>query len=92
MTSENPTRFPRRAPWNKGRLIRQKRPLKPKDVWTIRCAPPTRAPPDSLSCARRAGFLGAEPKAFLPYISHAYAFHTIPVAIKGSYIGVEVRV
>ena len=27
--------FPR-APWNKGRLIGQKRPLKPKDVWAIR--------------------------------------------------------
>jgi integrase len=27
---------PRREPWNKGRLIGQKRPLKPKDVWTIR--------------------------------------------------------
>ena len=26
----------RRAPWNKGQLIGQKRPLKPKDVWTIR--------------------------------------------------------
>jgi integrase len=26
----------RRAPWNKGRVIGQKRPLKPKDVWTIR--------------------------------------------------------
>jgi integrase len=26
----------RRTPWNKGRLIGQKRPLKPKDVWTIR--------------------------------------------------------
>ena len=25
-----------RAPWNRGRLIGQKRPLKPKDVWTIR--------------------------------------------------------
>ena len=25
-----------RDPWNKGRLISQKRPLKPKDVWTIR--------------------------------------------------------
>jgi hypothetical protein len=23
-------------PWNKGRLIGQKRPLKPRDVWTIR--------------------------------------------------------
>jgi hypothetical protein len=23
-------------PWNKGRLIGQKRPLKPKDVWAIR--------------------------------------------------------
>ena len=29
-----PTR--QRAPWNRGRLIGQKRPLKPKDVWTIR--------------------------------------------------------
>ena len=25
-----------REPWNNGRLIGQKRPLKPKDVWTIR--------------------------------------------------------
>jgi hypothetical protein len=30
MTTENP------SPWNKGRLIGQKRPLKPKGVWTIR--------------------------------------------------------
>jgi hypothetical protein len=28
--------FRRREPWNKGRMIGQKRPLKPKDVWTIR--------------------------------------------------------
>ena len=27
---------PRRNPWHKGRLIGQKRPLKPKDVWSIR--------------------------------------------------------
>ena len=26
----------KRGPWNKGRLIGQKRPLKPKDVWAIR--------------------------------------------------------
>ncbi len=26
----------KRAPWNKGRLIGRKRPLKPKDVWAIR--------------------------------------------------------
>jgi hypothetical protein len=26
----------KRAPWNKGRLVGQKRPLKPKDVWAIR--------------------------------------------------------
>lgn len=25
-----------RTPWNKGRLVGQKRPLKPKDVWSIR--------------------------------------------------------
>ena len=25
-----------KAPWNKGRLIGQKRPLKPKEVWAIR--------------------------------------------------------
>jgi len=25
-----------KAPWNKGRLIGQKRPLRPKEVWTIR--------------------------------------------------------
>ena len=34
---ETPVSPPRRRdPWNKGRLIGQKRPLKPKDVWTIR--------------------------------------------------------
>jgi len=26
----------REAPWNKGRLVGQKRPLKPKEVWSIR--------------------------------------------------------
>jgi hypothetical protein len=25
-----------KSPWNKGRLIGQKRPLKPKEVWAIR--------------------------------------------------------
>ena len=37
MVSENDS-LPRRQhdSWNKGRLIGQKRPLKPKDVWTIR--------------------------------------------------------
>src|SRR5271169_4127691 len=37
MVSENDS-SPRRQhdPWNKGRLIGQKRPLKPRDVWTIR--------------------------------------------------------
>src|SRR6516225_10445209 len=33
----NPTSLPqRRELWNKARLIGQKLPLKPKDVWTIR--------------------------------------------------------
>jgi hypothetical protein len=27
-----------KTPWNKGRLIGQKRPLKPRDVWAIRPA------------------------------------------------------
>jgi integrase len=36
MTTENSDPTRRRAPWNRGRLIGQKRPLKPKDVWTIR--------------------------------------------------------
>ena len=31
-----PLSAPSRDPWNKGRLIGQKRPLKPKDVWAIR--------------------------------------------------------
>ena len=34
--TENPIPSPQRGPWNKGLLIGQKRPLKPKDVWTIR--------------------------------------------------------
>src|SRR5271167_382190 len=36
MTTGNPVSPCRRAPWNKGRLIGQKRPLKPKEVWAIR--------------------------------------------------------
>jgi len=36
MMTENLTSSRQRTPWNKGRLIGQKRPLKPKDVWTIR--------------------------------------------------------
>ncbi len=37
MQSANSPVSPRQHdPWNKGRLIGQKRPLKPKDVWTIR--------------------------------------------------------
>ena len=34
--TENLTSSRQRTPWNKGRLIGQKCPLKPKDVWTIR--------------------------------------------------------
>jgi hypothetical protein len=36
MTVEKPIPFRQRDPWNKGRMTGQKRPLKPKDVWTIR--------------------------------------------------------
>jgi len=37
MPMKDPLSLPRRRErWNKGRLIGQKRPLKPKDVWTIR--------------------------------------------------------
>ena len=36
MTTENSIPTRQRAPWSRGRLIGQKRPLKPKDVWTIR--------------------------------------------------------
>jgi hypothetical protein len=36
MSTENPCPSRQRDPWNKGRLIGQKRPLKPRDVWTIR--------------------------------------------------------
>jgi hypothetical protein len=36
MTAEKPIPSQQRGPWNKGRMIGQKRPLKPKDVWTIR--------------------------------------------------------
>jgi integrase len=35
-TANNNQPSEKRAPWNKGRLIGQKRPLKPKDVWNIR--------------------------------------------------------
>jgi hypothetical protein len=36
MTAEKRIPSRHRDPWNKGRMIGQKRPLKPKDVWTIR--------------------------------------------------------
>lgn len=36
MLSENASPRRQHDPWNKGRLIGQKRPLKPTDVWTIR--------------------------------------------------------
>ena len=36
MTAENPIPPRQRGPWNKGRIIGQKRPLTQKDVWTIR--------------------------------------------------------
>ena len=36
MTTGNPIPSRQREPWNEGRLTGQKRPLKPKDVWTIR--------------------------------------------------------
>ena len=36
MLDSNQPSAPRRDAWNKGRLIGQKRPLKPKDVWSIR--------------------------------------------------------
>ena len=36
MTAEKRIPSRHRDPWNKGRMTGQKRPLKPKDVWTIR--------------------------------------------------------
>jgi integrase len=36
MSTEYPASRHQREPWNKGRLVGQKRPLNPKDVWTIR--------------------------------------------------------
>jgi integrase len=36
MLDSNQPSVPRRDRWSKGRLIGQKRPLKPKDVWSIR--------------------------------------------------------
>jgi site-specific recombinase XerC len=34
--SEDSTTVPARVPWNKGKIIGQKAPLKPKDIWSIR--------------------------------------------------------
>jgi integrase len=36
MLESNRPSVPRRDPWNKGRLIGQERPPKPRDVWSIR--------------------------------------------------------
>jgi hypothetical protein len=35
-TEIKPKSHDSRTPWNKGRLIGQKRPLRPKEVWAIR--------------------------------------------------------
>lgn len=35
-TSDSADAVRNHDPWNKGRLLGQKRPLRPKDVWTIR--------------------------------------------------------
>jgi len=35
MLERNQPPAAQRDPWNKGRIIGQKRPLKPKDVWSI---------------------------------------------------------
>jgi hypothetical protein len=34
--AQNTSATPRREPWNKGKLIGQKPPLRPKHVWSIR--------------------------------------------------------
>jgi hypothetical protein len=34
--NEISTSVPVRVPWNKGKIIGQKAPLKPKDIWSIR--------------------------------------------------------
>lgn len=34
--TENPSTFPKRAPWNKGKLIGPRPPLRQKHVWAIR--------------------------------------------------------
>ena len=44
MISESPIPSPHTTPLNKGRLIGQKRPLKPQDVRTIRVRPPAGGP------------------------------------------------
>jgi len=42
VTTQNSLLPPRgRDPWNKGRFIGQKRPPKPRDVWTIRVRDPS---------------------------------------------------
>ena len=44
-----------REPWNKGKLVGQKAPLRPKDIWAIRVARrPRRWPSSGRRCARKA--------------------------------------
>jgi hypothetical protein len=45
----------RREPWNKGKLIGAKLPLRPKHVWSIRTKPPIRSRVSSSSAAVVAG-------------------------------------
>jgi hypothetical protein len=41
-----------KAPWNKGRLIGQKRPLRPKEVWAIRTG--LTIPPEDVAAGEQA--------------------------------------
>jgi hypothetical protein len=41
----------RREPWNKGKLVGQKAPLKVKDIWAIRVHPVTSSSSVFVTCA-----------------------------------------
>jgi hypothetical protein len=63
----------KRAPWNKGRLIGQKRPLKPKDVWAIRVRLQLQGQKRGLACSTSRSTANSEVAIWFACRSTTYA-------------------
>jgi hypothetical protein len=69
----------KRAPWNKGRLIGQKRPLKPKDAWAIRVRLSCRVGNEISLCSTSRSTASSEAAISFACRSTTYAWMTAKV-------------